>query len=220
MPIRAYLLDIEGTTTPVDFVFKTLFPFAIAEMAAFVERSWNDPTFESDLELLREEQKLETPEETTAYLLSLMDEDRKSRGLKSIQGRIWEEGYHAGKLRGEIYPDVEPAIRRWKAAGASVYIYSSGSVLAQRLIFQSLPQGDLTPLLDGYFDTEIGPKREASSYALIAERIGLHPADILFLSDIVPEIEAARFAGLTTTQILREGLKAGTEPNAATFEGL
>ena len=112
-----------------------------------------------------------SPKSALPYLLWLMDVDRKSRALKSIQGRIWEEGYRSGALKGEVYPDVVPAIKRWKASGASVYIYSSGSVLAQKLLFASLPEGDLTRLLDGYFDTEVGPKRDPESYSRIAMHI-------------------------------------------------
>lgn len=215
MAHKVYLLDIEGTTTPIDFVTKTLFPFARREMASFVTKSLGDPVMTSDAELLSAEYEAETetppewpnrpdPAEMVPYLLWLMDRDRKSRGLKSIQGRIWEEGYASGRLLGEIYPDVRPAIERWKDAGATVAIFSSGSVLAQKLIFGHLEGGPLTPLLDGYFDTEVGSKREAESYREIARRLGFDGADILFLSDIPQEIDAASLAGLNARQVIRD----------------
>ena len=229
MSYAAYVLDIEGTTTPIDFVSKTLFPFARAEMEGFLARQEVSADLNQELLWLKQEYRAEamppvlwdgdpSPKSTLPYLLWLMDVDRKSRALKSIQGRIWEEGYRSGALKGEVYPDVVPAIKRWKASGASVYIYSSGSVLAQKLLFASLPEGDLTRLLDGYFDTEVGPKRDPESYSRIAMHIKPGPA--LFLSDIVEEIEAARKAGLDAIQVLRDGKAAETTPNAADFTAL
>lgn len=348
---KSYLLDIEGTTTPVDFVYKTLFPFARAEMESFIRRSTHpvrqeveydqppanlikgtmlgyvgirevlqavanerglhfadlerltidkeaveavperiakkhfvmpvkkdantlylamakpndsaaleevrsanglriipvmavpaeidkaiefhygdriDPALKEDLEILVKEYESESepppwpdrpsPEGVVHYLHWLMDQDRKSRGLKSIQGRIWEEGYRNGQLMGEVYPDVAPAMQRWKEAGASIYIYSSGSVLAQKLIFGHLPDGPLTPLIDGYFDTEVGPKRSASSYAAIASRVGVAPEDMLFLSDIAEEVSAAKEAGMSSLQVLRDSQTAGEHEFVRSFE--
>lgn len=220
------MLDIEGTTTPVDFVYKTLFPYARREVAGYLARNsgslreeiaWLSEEFEQDGEPVDWPGK---PDAAGAqgYLLWLMDRDRKSRALKAIQGKIWEEGYRSGSLQGEVYPDVLPAIQRWKAAGSSVYIYSSGSVLAQRLLFGSLPTGDLTKVLDGFFDTEVGGKREPESYRTIASHIAAGPA--LFLSDILEEVEAARHAGWDAIQILRDGKQPETEPNAPDFSGI
>lgn len=140
-----------------------------------------------------------------------MDLDRKSPGLKAIQGKIWESGYRSGELKGEIYPDVVPAMRRWRAAGSRVYIYSSGSVLAQELLFRHSVEGDLTPLIDGYFDTGVGPKRSAASYEKIASSIGVLAGEILFLSDVIEEVAAATEAGLSAIQVVRsgDGLAAG-----------
>jgi len=220
---RAYLLDIEGTTTPIDFVTKTLFPYARAEMAAF-----SDDLLAEDAALLSQEYEGDPdapewpgrpdPAGMTPYLLWLMDRDRKSRGLKSIQGRIWEQGYRTGKLLGEVYPDVEPAMRRWRERGATVNIYSSGSVLAQQLLFGHLPGGPLTPLIHAYFDTEVGPKRSADSYRTIAARLSLEPRDILFLSDIPEEIAAASEAGLDAIQVLRDGLVGSSAQTIKSFE--
>lgn len=222
----AYLLDIEGTTTPVDFVYKTLFPFARCALPAFLQQAAHSAekaaALTDDARHLRSEHDADVAAERRPppwddrqaqtemlpYLLWLMDHDRKSRGLKSIQGRIWEDGYRSGLLQGEIYPDVEPALRRWRSRGARVFIYSSGSVLAQKLLFGHLPSGDLTPLLDGHFDTEVGAKREAQSYSTIAARIGRPPAEVLFLSDTPEEIAAARAAGMAATLVRRDGAAA------------
>lgn len=219
---KAYLLDIEGTTTPVDFVYKTLFPLARRALPQFLQAAQHSPAqkavleedaqhllreYEADLAAGRSPPPWEGRQATPAmlpYLLWLMDHDRKSRGLKAIQGRIWEDAYRTGALHGELYPDVEPALRRFRSRGARVFIFSSGSVLAQKLLFSHLPGGDLTPLLDGHFDTEVGGKREAASYTAIAARIGLPAADILFLSDTPEEITAARAAGMAAIEVRRE----------------
>lgn len=195
-----YLLDIEGTTTPIDFVTRTLFPYARQRLAAF-------PLSPDDQALLREERAADAaykgPDDDVAYLYFLMDEDRKSTALKSIQGKIWAQGYAAGELQGEVYPDVIPAIRRWRAGGARVYIYSSGSVLAQKLIFGHLPEGGILDLLDGHFDTNVGPKREAASYERIAKEIGVDSGQVCFYSDIQAEVDAAEAAGMQTRLIAR-----------------
>lgn len=205
MAFAAYLLDIEGTTTPIDFVTGTLFPFARARLAQYVAEHPSLPDL--DAERLADGRG---DLDSLAYLHWLMDQDRKSPVLKRIQGEIWEEGYASGELRGEVYPDVAPALRRWKAAGARVYIYSSGSVQAQKLLFGFSTEGDLTPLLDGHFDTGVGPKRVSESYRNILSDIsfgegvaGRGPEAVLFLSDIEQEVAAAREAGLTATIVDR-----------------
>lgn len=209
MGFAAYLLDIEGTTTPIDFVTRTLFPYARKRLAEYVAAHPSP----DDLEAERQAEGFAG--DSLSYLNWLMDQDRKSPALKRIQGEIWEEGYRSGVLKGEVYPDVVPAIRRWREAWARVYIYSSGSVLAQKLLFGFSTEGDLTPLLDGYFDTGVGPKREAESYRRIINEIpslqtpfgegvrGRGPEDILFLSDIEQEVAAAREAGLSATIVDR-----------------
>ena len=204
--IRGVLLDIEGTTTPIDFVHQTLFPYATKHLDTYLNRSFDS----SDRESLRADYELETAsdvprwsEPPVEYLQWLMVQDRKSRGLKSIQGKIWESGYKSGELVGAVYPDVAPAFRHWEAAGKSINIYSSGSVQAQRLIFGYSTAGELTPFIGGYFDTTTGPKRESSSYQSISAVLGMPAASILFISDIPAELEAARGAGLQVCLSIR-----------------
>ena len=153
-----------------------------------------------------------------AYVDWLMDRDRKSPGLKLLQGLIWERGYQAGELRGEVYPDVAPAIRRWRDAGIVVAIYSSGSELAQRLLFESTPAGDLTPLLSGFFDTAVGAKTSVDSYTHIAQRLGEPPNACLFISDVTSELNAARAAGFATVLSLRPGNVR--QPDAAAWPAI
>lgn len=205
---RALLLDIEGTTTPIDFVVATLFPYARARLSAFVR----DRLSREDREQLSAEYAADTDpgkpvwgDSPLAYLLWMMDRDRKSRGLKSIQGQIWEAGYLDGSLRGALFGDVAGAIARWREERGRVYIYSSGSMLAQKLLFRYSEAGDLSAMIDGYFDTEVGPKREAASYQRIVERIGLPAAECLFVSDVPAECEAAMAAGLQVRLSVRPG---------------
>jgi len=224
--VEAYLLDIEGTTTPIDFVTKTLFPFAREELREFVctqdistERKLLSHEHEQDVAAQNDPPPWtgHTKDEIVSYLEWLMDRDRKSTGLKSIQGRIWESGYASGKLKGVVYPDVTPAFKRWKSAGKKIAIYSSGSVLAQKLIFGHL-ETPLSPLIDAYFDTELGGKRDSKSYAEIASRLGIDAANILFLSDITEEVQAARSAGMRSIQVFRDGNASGD--GIANFDSL
>jgi enolase-phosphatase E1 len=224
-PFRAALLDIEGTTTPIQFVTGTLFPFARERFPAFLGQHATDPDVARDLERLREEH-LEEAEgaqppawreddrlgSATAYLLWLMDRDRKSTALKSLQGRIWETGFRAGTLVGPVYPDVPAALARWSAPGREVCIFSSGSVLAQRLLFGHSSAGDLTRHLAAFFDTATGPKRESESYRRIAALRERATADWLFLSDVSEELDAAREAGMQTALVVRP---QGHEPAQA-----
>lgn len=216
----AVVLDIEGTTTPVSFVYDALFPYARANLRRYLRENRASAPVREAVRLLRAEHADDdargeaapawdesTPESEldslTQYLEWLMDRDRKSPGLKLIQGHIWERGYDDGTLRGQVYPDVRPALERWKRDGLTVAIYSSGSVLGQRLLFSHSTVGDLTGLINYYFDTGVGPKRSPDSYRQIAGAIGLPPSDILFISDIVPEVEAARAAGWQTCLCVR-----------------
>jgi enolase-phosphatase E1 len=229
------VVDIEGTTTPVSFVHDVLFPYARERLGPFLQRHAADEDVRADLAALRREHEAEAasaqpppwpPADRTlapalAYLRWLMDRDRKSTALKALQGRIWAEGYAAGALRSPVYADVPAAFRRWNARGAGPWIFSSGSVLAQRLLFAHTDHGDLTPLIAGYFDTTTGPKKEAATYARIAPVVGA-PADrVLFISDVAAEVDAARAAGMQTALCVR----GGTAPAAAhrvvrSFEGL
>ncbi|HEY9736215.1 MAG TPA: acireductone synthase [Trichocoleus sp.] len=229
--VEAILLDIEGTTTPVDFVFGVLFPFARDHAAAYLQAHGQEAPVQEDLALLRQEyeadvnQGLEVPgweggEPAAAvpYIHHLIATDRKSTGLKSLQGKLWNQGYAEGTLRSQIYPDVLPALKRWKAAGKSLYIFSSGSVQAQKLLFTHTEAGDLTTLLSGYFDTTTGPKKEAESYQKIAATIGLPPESILFISDVAAELEAAQGAGMKTLFSYRPGNAASEAPGFTRIE--
>jgi enolase-phosphatase E1 len=209
------LLDIEGTTTPIDFVYQILFPFARQRMAAFLSSQWNDAGVSSDVAQLGREHQAEkgaplgpSAKDATRYALELMDQDRKSTGLKGLQGRIWEDGYAQGLLHGVVYDDVPRAFARWRARGVRIAIFSSGSVLAQKLIFGHSTAGDLGRDIVGYFDTTTGPKREAESYRRIAAALNVAPADVLFYSDVVAELDAARAAGMQTALAARGALPA------------
>lgn len=210
---RALLLDVEGTTTAISFVSDVLFPFARERMAAALARAEPGSALAEAVATLREEWERDdalreaVPDfgDGAACALALMDQDRKSTGLKAVQGLLWEEGYRSGALRAHVFPDVAPALGRWRAAGARVYVFSSGSVLAQQLLFAHSEAGDLLPLLDGHFDTTTGAKRDPEAYRRIAAEIGLTPGEILFLSDIVPELDGAREAGMATGLLERPG---------------
>jgi enolase-phosphatase E1 len=212
--VRAVLLDIEGTTTPIDFVHRTLFRYARARLDRFLRAHWNDSSIRSNVAQLRDEHAAEIqetppawadePDAVVAYLGWLMDRDRKSTGLKSLQGKIWAEGYRAGELQGEVYPDVPRAMKQWRDGGLDIAIFSSGSVQAQQSLFSNTPAGDLTGLIRRYFDTTTGPKTAAESYSVIARALSRSPSEVLFLSDIVRELDAARAAGMQTALCLRE----------------
>lgn len=218
---RAVILDIEGTTTPIAFVHEVLFPFARARLARYLEAHWNDDEMRDVRRRLADEHAADRsaglsppswaasgpvmPAEAAGYAAWLMERDRKSPGLKLLQGHIWEAGYREGELQGQVYPDVPPAIARWKAAGMGVAIYSSGSELAQRLLFESIDDGRLAPALSAYFDTGVGAKVEAQSYGRIARALGLEPAECLFVSDVIRELLAAREAGVHGLLAVRPG---------------
>jgi enolase-phosphatase E1 len=221
---KVYLLDIEGTTSPVSFVYDTLFPYARRRVDDYVISHSADKALQADLRLLAQENALdrakgapviyypqplsqdpgETLQSSISYLLWLMDQDRKSTALKSVQGKIWAEGYERGDLHSDVFPDVPPALERWRRA-ARIAIYSSGSVEAQKYLFRYTTAGDLTVFIDAYFDTHTGPKVEASSYSKIAAALNSLPGDILFISDSIRELDAARDAGMTTLLSLRPG---------------
>ncbi|HWK10912.1 MAG TPA: acireductone synthase [Vicinamibacterales bacterium] len=219
--MRAILLDIEGTTTPVAFVYQTLFPYARRRLRDYLTRHAQSADLQALAERLKRERDAEPPtadlpawneataesreQSMAAYAAWLMERDRKSPALKELQGRIWEEGYAAGDLAGEVYDDVASALRRWRRAGLRVGIFSSGSVLAQKLLFGRSTAGDLTPLIDWHFDTSLGAKTDRASYERIASAVGVAPAEILFISDAVPELDAARGAGMHTALCLRPG---------------
>ena len=208
------LTDIEGTTTPLAFVHEVLFPYARARLPAFCARHAGAPV----LDAVREAAAGRPPLQA---LLEWMAADAKIAPLKTIQGMIWAEGYAAGEITGVLYPDVAPALRRWHAAGLRLNVYSSGSEAAQRLLFRHSDAGDLSGLFGGYFDTGVGAKREAASYARIASAVALPRGALLFLSDVEAELDAAGQAGLMTCQLLRPADRtvAGTRhPVAKDFD--
>jgi enolase-phosphatase E1 len=221
--IRAIVTDIEGTTSSIRFVKDVLFPHARKRLPAFVETHGDRPEVQHWLhEAAKEAGYVEAArQEIVELLLRWIDADRKSTALKALQGMIWKEGYEAGDYRAHVYPEVAARLRAWRAQGLRLYVYSSGSVPAQQLFFQYSEAGDLTPLFAGYFDTETGPKRERVSYERIADAIGEQPEHLLFLSDIVEELDAAREAGFHTTWLVRppHPLPAGSRhPAAADFD--
>jgi enolase-phosphatase E1 len=220
--MKGVLLDIEGTTTPIDFVYKRLFPYAGARIKSYLAGHLLDEDVRSIILELYEEHAKDTRaglnppllagasseprvEAVADYALWLMDLDRKSTPLKALQGRIWEEGYASGELVSQVFADVPAALARWSEAGKDLRIYSSGSELAQRLLFSNTEAGDLTRYIRGYFDTKTGPKREAETYRRISEAFQLSPRDILFISDVVAELDAARGAGFETMLAIRPG---------------
>ncbi|MGR1217343.1 acireductone synthase [Metapseudomonas otitidis] len=219
MPIKAILTDIEGTTSAVSFVFDVLFPYAARHLPGFVSEHAAEPAVAEQVEAVRREsgEPEASVERVVAILLEWIAEDRKATPLKALQGMVWEQGYRAGQLKGHVYPDAVEALRRWHAEGYRLYVYSSGSIQAQKLIFGCSEAGDLSPLFSGYFDTTSGPKREAGSYRRIVEAIGLPAEEVLFLSDVVQELDAAREAGLPTIGLAREGGELAGHPTVASF---
>jgi enolase-phosphatase E1 len=213
----AIVTDIEGTTSRISFVHDVLFPYARARLPAFLAERGTAPEV---ADLLAQVHALAPHQQPLTALLAWMGQDAKITPLKTLQGLIWAEGYASDQLHGELYPDVAPALRRWHAAGVRLYVYSSGSVAAQKLLFAHTREGDLTHLFSGFFDTRIGAKREPSSYAAIAAAIAAPPAEILFLSDITAELDAATQAGLRVCQLLRpqDGTIAAHHPAAPDFD--
>lgn len=203
--IKAIVTDIEGTTSSIDFVHQSLFPYAKANMRGFLRAHAAEPKVAAQLvETARLEGRELTVEDAADVLERWIDEDRKITPLKALQGMIWAQGYAAGALKGHVYADTAPHLRQWHDAGKRLYIYSSGSVEAQKLIFGHSDAGDLTPLLSGYYDTNVGGKREEASYRAILADIGLPGDEVLFLSDVGEELDAARAAGLHTCQLIRD----------------
>ena len=203
--IRAILTDIEGTTSSIHFVHQVLFPYSAAALPSFVATNRADPRIAGAM--LAVAQELGTTDEPSvvAALLMWLAEDRKHPALKTLQGLIWESGYRAGAFKAHVYPEVADRLRHWQRSGLLLYVYSSGSVLAQKLFFGHSEAGDLLGLFSGYFDTTVGAKRDPASYQRVARSIGLLPGEIMFLSDIVEELDAARSCGMATIQVQRDG---------------
>jgi enolase-phosphatase E1 len=203
--IKAILTDIEGTTSSIEFVHQTLFPYAKAHLRRFLREHAGDEDVQQQLaEVERLTHHALSLDGAADVLESWIAEDRKVTPLKVLQGMVWRQGYESGELKGHVYADTPEVLRRWHAQGLKLYVYSSGSVEAQQLIFGHTDYGDLTPLFSGYFDTRVGGKREASSYRVILQQIALPAAQVLFLSDVGEELDAAGAAGLATCQLIRD----------------
>jgi len=220
--VRAVLLDIEGTTTPLDFVFKTLFPYASEHVEEFLREGSSDAEVETLIRELRctwsgaaasgapvwiESTANEKLASAAAYVRWLIDRDSKITPLKTLQGKIWERGFRTGALAGEVYPDVARAFARWRGQGRRIAIFSSGSVLAQKLLFAHSTAGDLSSYLEAYFDTATGPKRDRDSYKKIAALLELPPRQVLFVSDLPAELDAAASTHMQTAHSLRPGVR-------------
>jgi enolase-phosphatase E1 len=223
---NSILLDIEGTVTPISFVYDVLFPYARLHGPAFIRQHWETESLRAIRAQLWEQNALDRAEgaprlqnlspdaeiaTVTEYYLWLMERDRKVTPLKTLQGLIWERGFSIGELRSQVFADVPVALGRWREQVRTIAIYSSGSVLAQQQLFGHSDQGNLTRWIDGYFDTRVGGKRERDSYLEIARRLNANPSVILFVSDVLEELDAAKAAGLATALCIRPGNVAITK---------
>jgi enolase-phosphatase E1 len=218
--IKAVVTDIEGTTTSLSFVKDVLFPYAREHIGTFLRQNEDNPEVAAQLdELRRLEGKELDLEDIIELLIQWIDEDRKITPLKSLQGMIWEAGYKSGDFTGHLYEDAARKMREWHERGIRLYVFSSGSVKAQKLIFGYSDFGDLTPIFSGYFDTNIGNKRETTAYRHIVDELGIPAEEILFLSDVEQELAAARDAGMKVIQLVREEQPAWPGcPQAANFD--
>jgi len=204
--IEAIVTDIEGTTSSLSFIKDVLFPYSRARLFAFIHNHANDSAVRAQLdEVCRLVGRRLDEKELVAQLERWNDEDRKVTPLKALQGMIWEEGFRRGDFTGHVYSDAARKLREWRQRGIRLYVFSSGSVQAQRLLFGFSDHGDLMPLFSGYFDTTVGAKRDEAAYRKIAGAIGSEPQNILFLSDIKEELDAARAAGMRTGWLVRDG---------------
>ena len=221
------LTDIEGTTSSISFVKEVLFPFARRALPGFVRTHGDDPEVRRWLDAVAAEHGAMCDDAMIVETLQgWIDQDRKHTALKALQGMVWREGYLSGELRADMYPDAVAGLQRWHAAGHRLAVYSSGSVAAQKLLFAHTDAGDLASLFDAFFDTEVGHKRESGSYATIASQLGVEAGDIVFLSDVVEELDAAREAGMHTVLLDRRqdypqprtGDATHGHPRAETFD--
>jgi enolase-phosphatase E1 len=215
---KVILLDIEGTTSSIRFVYDVMFPFARRELAAYVQEHWNQPQLTEACELIARDTGAESfshwqatagvPSDSsepadiqaavTQHVQELMDQDIKATGLKTLQGLIWKSGFESGEMEAHVYPDVPPTLQKWKQAGLDLRIYSSGSIAAQKLFFGHSLAGNMLQFFSEHYDTTIGSKKEADSYQRITSDIQAAPDEILFLSDVPAELDAAASAGLHT----------------------
>lgn len=235
----ALLLDIEGTTTPITFVKDILFPYIKDHLEDYLSAHWEEDECKQDVHLLKKQveedirlnracavhaldQTVHTDEEKAIRevvdnVLWQMAADRKTTALKQLQGHMWRAAYAAGRIKGEVYQDVVPSIRLWRRQGLKIYIYSSGSVEAQKLLFGYSVEGDLLDLFDGHFDTNMGAKVESKSYERIAQRIGCQTEELTFLTDLTREAKAAEDAGVNVVVVVRPGNMELTEDEKAHY---
>jgi enolase-phosphatase E1 len=220
MPIRTILLDIEGTTSPIHYTYDVLFPYARRHLQSFLTRRHTENEVQNAINSLfhehqsesvacsqtwNQENESDSLQSAIEYCLWLMSVDRKSTALKTIQGLIWQEGFQSGELQSEVFADVPAAFKRWRSQNRTVAIYSSGSVLAQQLFFRYSEWGDLSGYIHCFFDTGVGPKRVAESYRRILCDLQCPPQEVIFVSDIVEELDAANEAGIATALAVRPG---------------
>jgi enolase-phosphatase E1 len=223
MTIGAIVTDIEGTTSSIEFVHDVLFPYASRALPDFVRRNQAVPEISAILDRARSDagEPVANIERIIEILLAWIDEDRKASSLKELQGHIWKHGYENGDFTGHVYQDATRMLRQWAAENLPLYVYSSGSVAAQKLLFGYSDAGNLAPLFQDYFDTGVGHKTEPDSYRRIASRIALPPAAILFLSDVAKELDAAATAGMQTVQLVRDdNVVPGVHAAVSDFDGV
>ncbi len=222
--MRYILTDVEGTTTAIRFVHETLFSYALARLDPFLRIRRGEPEIAAILADVARTVRAESGQDVgldgcVEALKSWTHSDRKHPALKSLQGLIWKEGFESGEIVAHVYDDVPAAFRRWRERGLGLGIYSSGSVLAQKLLFGHTRFGDLNGLIQNNFDASVGAKRDDASYGEISARLKIQPSDILFLSDVAEELAAAQSAGLAVIQLVREGGSAATRfESAPSFE--
>lgn len=214
---RVILLDIEGTTSSVSFVYDVMFPFVRRELDSFLNQHWNDPAVQEACDLIAVDAGHDSLDAWTQVepasgqalvrdeVHRLMDGDVKATGLKRLQGLVWKHGFESGELRAHLFDDVRDVVEGWQAAGLQIHIYSSGSVQAQKLFFGHTTEGNLLSFFSGHYDTTVGPKREASSYVAIAEAMNVPPKHVLFVSDVPAELDAAAAAGMNVALCCRPG---------------
>jgi len=202
--MKVLLFDIEGTTTDINFVHHILFPYAKKNIATYVKE--NESQISEIIQKIKENNSVHSIDEVISLLERWIDEDKKVKELKDIQGLIWKEGYATGEYTAHLYDDVIPCLENWKNSGLDLFIYSSGSVQAQKLLFSHTSSGDITPLFNGYFDTKIGAKKESQSYTNISKEINCEPNLITFFTDSPQEAQAATEANLNVIHVNRDGL--------------
>lgn len=217
--IKMILTDIEGTTSKISFVHEILFPFARAQLSEFITYNLDSPDVTEQLNAVKTilNQTDVSIDLIIETLIHWIDTDQKVTPLKALQGMIWRSGYDSGAFTGHVYRDAYDKMKEWHDKNINLYIYSSGSIEAQKLLFQHSDFGDLTPLLSGYFDTTIGKKQEYTSYENICQQVPFQSNEILFLSDVMEELDAAQTAGMNTYQLIRDNQSAGSHRTAATF---